>query len=179
MFSATRVAATIAIFALGASVALISGPLGPSAQPAPGQLAAETPSPGVIVSGASTRISLEYYGDEVIEDGIPRLQGNRTVSTPEMDDPRVIGTYRLTQSGQNRGGLGPMWGTMRVENEAGAWEGLVSGYWTDNDTRFGGCLTGEAAYEGFTYCLQAAADVVLSDVTFNGVIYEGDLPPVE
>ena len=72
-----------------------------------------------------------------------------------------------------------MWGTMRVENDDGAWEGLVSGFWTAYDTHFGGCLTGEAAYEGLTYCLQAAADVVLLDVTYDGVIYEGGLPPLE
>ncbi|MGD8487053.1 MAG: hypothetical protein PVH07_10485, partial [Chloroflexota bacterium] len=36
MFSATRVAATIAIFALGASIALIAGPLGPSSEVVPG-----------------------------------------------------------------------------------------------------------------------------------------------
>ena len=179
MFSATRVAAAIAIFALGASVALISGPLGPSAQPAPGQFAAESPSPGVIVSGGSTHIGLERYGDEVIEDGIPRLRDNRTVSTAEMDDPRVSGTYRLTQSGQNLGGLGPMWGTMRVENEDGAWEGPVSGYWTDVDTYFSGCLAGESAYEGLTYCMRVAADTVLRDVATDGLIYQGDLPSLE
>ena len=179
MFSATRVAAAVAIFTLGASVALIAGPLGPSSEPVPGQPAAESPVPPIIVSGTSSGIRMEDLGDEVPGSEPPTMHGNVSVSEPEMDDPRVSGTYRLTQSGQNHGGMGPMWGTMRVENEEGAWEGPVSGYWTDTDTHFAGCLTGESAYEGLAYCLQAAADVVLMNVAFDGLVYQGDSPPVE
>ena len=179
MFSATRVAATVAIFALGASVALISVPLGRSTAPAPGQPAAEEPERPVVVSGTAADIRLVDMCDEVLDSDPPMLTGNTSVSEPEMDDPRVSGTYLLVQNGQNRGGAGPMWGTMRVENEDGAWEGPVSGYWTDSDTHFSGCLAGEASYEGLTYCLRTAADVYALKVQVDGLIYEGSAPPVE
>jgi hypothetical protein len=179
MFSATRVAATIAIFALGASIALIAGPLGPASEVVPGQLAVESPAPPAIVSGVSSSINVEDPGVEVPGSAIPIVHGHVSVVEAEMDDPRVSGTYTLTQSAQDHGGMGPMLGTMRVENEEGAWEGPVEGYWTNNDTHFSGCLTGEAAYEGLTYCMRTSADAVRFDVALDGLIYQGDLQPAE
>jgi hypothetical protein len=179
MFSATRVAAAIAIFALGASFALIAGPLDQAAEVVPAQPATESPEPPSIVTGASSSIKVEVQGDEVPGSAIPTVHGHVSVVEAEMDDPRVSGTYTLTQSAQNHGGMGPMLGTMRVENETGAWEGPVAGYWTSNDTHFSGCLTGELAYEGLTYCMRASADTVRFDVALDGLIYQGDLQPVE
>jgi len=179
MFSATRVAATIAIFALGASVTLIAGPLGPASEPAPGSSAADPLEPPVVVSGQSQRLFVRNPGEEVLESGVPTLQGQLSVVELEMDDERVSGPYRLTQHAQNQGGMGPMWGTMRVENDEGAWEGPVDGYWTSADSYFSGCLTGESGYEGLTYCMRAAVDVMRLDVAIDGLIYQGGLPPVE
>ena len=180
MFSATRVAAAIPIFALGASFALIAGPLDRAAELVPGQLAAELPEPPSIVTGASSSIKVEEVGDEVPGSAIPTVHGHVSVVEAEMDDPRVSGTYTLTQSAQNYRGMGgPMLGTMRVENAGGAWEGPVAGYWTNSDSHFSGCLTGEVAYEGLTYCMRVSADTVRFDVALDGLVYQGDLQPLE
>lgn len=179
MFSATRVAATIAIFALGASISLIAGPLGPSSEVVPGQLVTEPPAPPAVVTGVSSSINVEDPGDEVPGSAIPTVHGHVSVVAAEMDDPRVSGTYTLTQSAENHGGMGPMSGTMRIDNEEGAWEGPVAGYWTNDDSHFSGCLAGELAYEGLTYCVRVSADSIRLDVALDGLIYQGDLQPAE
>ncbi len=96
-----------------------------------------------------------------------------------MSDPRVGGTYRYTQNAHDHGGMGPNWGTMRVENDDGAWEGPVSGYWYGSNTYMSGCLKGEDAYEGLSYCLRGSTDGGPNFIEFDGLIYQGDPPPLQ
>lgn len=179
MFTATRVAATIAIFAVGASLAIIVGPLGPTSEVLTGQQADVSPQPPAIVSGASSSIRVEDMGAVATDGDVPTVHDNITDVAIEANDPRVSGNYHLTQDAQDHGGMGPMWGTMRVENEDGAWEGPVDGYWTNTDTFFTGCLTGESAYDGLTYCLRVAADAIGLHVAVDGLVYQGGLPPTK
>lgn len=180
MFSATRVAAAITIFALGAGLALIA-PFGRSPQLLPGQQATSPPEPAVTVSGTGTLLRYVAFGTEATEDGIPTLRGNVSDVQAEMSDPRVSGTYRYDQSGQNHGGRGgPNWGTMTVENAEGRWEGSMIGYWDGAAEQYTwGCLVGERAYEELSYCVRLVIDTTRVSVQFDGLIYRGDPPPID
>ena len=85
MFSATRVAAAIAIFVLGASVAVIVAPLGPSSDPVPGPAAAESTVPAAFVSGVSTPITVGDPGTEDSESAVRTLRGHRSSIEADMD----------------------------------------------------------------------------------------------
>lgn len=178
MFSATRIAASIAILTIGASLALVGGPLTPASGPAPGTSADPPPLP-VLVHGESTSVDFTMGRIEPDENGVLTQSDSVSKTEPEMDDPRVSGTYRITLSGQNRGDMGPIWGTAEVENAEGTWEGPVRGYWGETGTHFSGCLAGDVAYDGVTYCLRATIAPGIVGATVEGIIYQGDLPPVE
>jgi hypothetical protein len=75
-----------------------------------------------------------------------------------VNDPRVSGsaTMHLSSAGSTAAGVGFQWGTMRIDNADGAWEGPWTGaYWdglaseTDNSS----WMIGSGAYEGLTLSL--------------------------
>ena len=80
-------------------------------------------------------------------------------------------------------GQGIMWGTTRIENDGGAWEGLFSGieyespegdYFTVN-----GWLTGDGDDAGYTFFCQVDAFQYGGPTgTAHGVIFKGQ-PPIE
>ncbi len=97
--------------------------------------------------------------------------------TTRMSDPRVSGTGTWRVSADLYPTTGPRWGTYRLENAAGAWDGTCSGAaW---DTGSGGAwscrLTGSGAYDGYSYLFSATtSDQGIDDV--RGVIVPGPLP---
>ena len=76
----------------------------------------------------------------------------------------------------DHGGMGPTWGTLRLENEDGAWEGVVSGYWYAPETRTAGWLVGEGAYEGLSYYHESVLEHGYLTISMSGIIYPGDPP---
>jgi hypothetical protein len=137
----------------------------------------------VWVSGTSTLIGQLDPGTTVLDDGVLRTRGAVLVTLEASSDERAAGQglIRLdvdvypAPDGTSIGGQ-VRYGTMRIENEAGAWEGRFAG-------RFDGAaftqtywLGGEGSYEGFTYVVTAGGngDVWATD----GLIYRGDPPPM-
>jgi len=170
MFNATRVAATVAIVALGGSLALVAGPLGPSADTAPVPGAAtSSPSPspgasdgtyftGVMTVGPGVEGTTEVGPDDVI-----RLRGGRYGAEWKSTDPRFTGVGGLTTNENSyktgSGGVVDVgWGTMSVETEDGTWHSatpVVAGVVrrpiaAEIDTRIPVWFVGDGAYEGMT-----------------------------
>jgi hypothetical protein len=97
----------------------------------------------------------------------------------EMSDPRASGVGHVIIDAEDYGGMGPEWGTLRLENDEGAWEGPVSGVHMGVDTRMSGWLLGEGAYAGLSYYYYLEIDGSGLTAVVEGIIYPGDPPPTE
>ncbi len=112
---------------------------------------------------------LEYYvrplpgGREWIsEDGVYHFRGLQEAYRDEVDDPRLCGDTVVTINGNFQFAdppvivYGPMWGTFRIDNDGGYWEGSWVGERTESEgfSYIRGVLRGYGAYEG----LQARVD---------------------
>ncbi|MEW6225702.1 MAG: hypothetical protein AB1627_13850 [Chloroflexota bacterium] len=109
-----------------------------------------------------------------VDDGTTREDGELTVVEGVvidainimLSDARVSGrcTQYLNAIGSTADGVGFQWGTMRIENADGAWEGPWRGaYWDglQSETDASSWMVGSGAYEGLTFYLhfQGHADV--------------------
>ena len=114
---------------------------------------------------------LEYYVEAlspgrqwISEDGVLHIRGGQEAYRDEVDDPRLCGDTVVTLNANFHLAdppvfvYGPMWGTFRIENEGGYWEGSWVGERTELEgfSYIRGVLHGHGAYEG----LQARAEYV-------------------
>jgi len=92
------------------------------------------------------------------------------------NDPRVTGTISAHTSADAYGNVGPEWGTERIENSGGAWEGNVTGAaWNDGNTSsLAGWLTGSGGYAGYTLYLRGTN--INFAGTLEGIIFPGTPP---
>ena len=117
------------------------------------------------VQARTTRDPFEgtfYFGDYlsagrqwVSEDGILHVRGMESIFSVESDDARING--EVLQVFNSNWALvdppllfhGPMWGTLRIENASGYWEGSWTGERTEEGATFVQCvLRGGDDYEG-------------------------------
>jgi hypothetical protein len=128
----------------------------------------------VPVAAGTTRTEyegFEYYVESlslgrqwVSEDGVLHIRGGQEAYQDEVDDPRLCGDAVVTLNANFHLAdppvfvWGPMWGTFRIENEEGYWEGGWVGKRTELQgfSYIRGVLHGHGAYEG----LQARAEYV-------------------
>jgi hypothetical protein len=97
------------------------------------------------------------------------------------NDPRIAGTAHYTLD-MDRWGTSPadaaqvMWGTIRIENDGGAWEadyvGVYTGKWGDV---FAALFTGSGDYEGLSY-YQWAVETRGESWPTKGLIFPGGGP---
>jgi hypothetical protein len=175
---AALAAATLLVAVLGVG-ALVAGAQSPSPAP-PEDAAPQTPAAftGQIICG------------DAIRAGVPTWH-----QTATMSDPRLEGDHYHSRRTQLLFGQGPegsqastvSWAAQRIENEGGAWQGTMVTYVLPEEpgnTSLGAretyVLTGEGGYEGLT----AIYDVEFAPyspcgVDVWGVIFEGDLAPIE
>jgi hypothetical protein len=157
-------------------------------------VAAQSPAPPA--DDAAPQMPSVFTG-QLTCDRLVRVDGTvptwRQIAT--MSDPRIEGDHyhsRQTNTHVGRGPDGPQastvsWGAQRVENEGGAWQGTMVTFTapdepsgTSSGTRETYVLTGEGGYEGLT----AIYDIIFKGgdgcvVDVQGVIFEGDLVPIE
>jgi hypothetical protein len=125
---------------------------------------------------AAGTIRTEYEGFEyyvgpllpgrqwISEDGVLHIRGGQEAYRDEMDDNRISGEVVVTLNVNFQFAdlpvmvYGPMWGTFRIENEDGYWEGSWVGERTQEQgsSYIQGVLRGHGDYEG----LQARVDYV-------------------
>jgi hypothetical protein len=98
-------------------------------------------------------------GTTTVEGGLTRVDGVVLHKIGiALSDPRVtgMGTLRLNAVGSTVKGVGFQWGTLRIENAGGAWEGSWTGaYWDhlQSETNGAAWMVGSGAYEGLTFYL--------------------------
>ena len=96
-------------------------------------------------------------------------------------DPRVEGTASISLSGAVRVGVNSVvsWVDATLEGPEGDWTG--HDYFFEDGAGASNVLTmlvGEGAYEGFAFIGSGDVSGTASEVTLDGVVYQGDLPPV-
>ncbi len=128
------------------------------------------------LAGTETR-SLVNAGTSATVGEVRQVRGRIVSTTDATDDPMVAGGGTLQIDIDMNGNVGTEWGTYRIENAAGAWQGSVTGA-TDASGSFediSGWLVGSGNYQGFTYYFHARGTSV---VTIDGIVFPGS-PPAE
>ena len=165
--------------------AVVTASPAPSPSPTPVWTPAGTPPPVVvgkftIVSGVEQFV-IEDSGTMTNEDGVDKGRGLTLKCVDVANDPRVSGTTVETWN-YDFAGLPPEagldWGVRRLENEGGAWEGIVLGAaFPGSHEELTMWLTGSGGYEGLTYYMHVGATASPAmTYPFEGIIYEGTIP---
>ncbi len=195
MLTATKTVGLAALLLLSAGFAL-SLRQGSSTDPGGGPDSV-SPSPSmppeeaVYIQGA-LRIEeccKEGVGVLTEADGVrQRLRGELWTGTSTMNDPRLSGTFTFPLNVDEypqpasavRVEIG--WGSIRIENENGAWVGSFSSTLDSKASPEKSLvlyeLTGEGAYEGLSVMLfENGHYTTFPDFPVAGAIFPGDLPP--
>ncbi len=155
--------ALLAGCASGASTTLVSATPTPivTPSPTPTPTAAPTPSPTpaavshgpVTVVTGTGRCPVLNPVWTTDPDGTQHLRDLSVECIEENNDPRVSGTHTATWSMDVwDGAAGVQWGTARLENAGGAWEGPLSGvYSAERGDTIVIWYTGTGGYHGLAY----------------------------
>jgi hypothetical protein len=185
MFSPVKaiVAGALTLFVVG--LLSIAQPFDQQGATVPGA-PVTSPSPAASVSTeaspalpSATRVTGTEVVSDIVSgpittvDGIRQMRGLTATSTDTMDDPRVSGTGAIVGNYDAYGDVGTQWGTYRLENADGAWEGTWRGViWSrGGGTEHTMWLTGSGAYEGLTYYAHTN-----SSLRVEGIIFPGEAP---
>ena len=188
------VAALLAGCAAGATVAppsptpipaatapVATAPPSPTALPAPTAAAKVTP-----VSGTGTCPTADLGKSTTDAKELTHYRGGTFTCSLTTTDPRVTGTetasWNMDQWGTAASGARVQWGTRRMENDGGTWEGTGSGvYSSDRGDIIVSWYRGTGGYAGLGYFeLWTGKD----PWTIRGQVFPGDppdlagLPPV-
>jgi hypothetical protein len=192
LFTRLATAAVIGLVAVGGTLYLaglgqpsIVGPgttpiPSPSPSPSTSPSASSSPSPivmpgeAVYVFGTET-LSVTSPGTQSQVGDVTRLRGRINATVDTMNDPSVTGTGTITTDFDLYGSVGPQWGTYRLANAEGAWEGTWTGaLWEGGSaTNLSGWLVGSGAYEGWTYYVHVWGT---GSLQVNGVVFPGSPP---
>ena len=189
------VAALLAGCAAGATVApasttpapattgpIATAPPSPTASPAPTAAAEVTP-----VGGTATCPTWDPGSGTTVADGYQEFRDGTLECTVTASDPRVSGAERGSPWSTNMWGKTDnvamvQWGTLRLENAGGAWEGTGSGvYSSDRGDIVASWYRGTGGYAGLGYFELRTGE---APDTVRGLIFHGDppnlagLPPV-
>lgn len=167
---------TLAPLAMTTAMALVVTGSGAAAAPAD-----DEPAGAVSVSGTSTLMGSVERGTTTLEDGIVRTRGTKLITIERASDPRVNGRALITldvdsypEAGGGSRVLQVRYGTMRLVNEEGTWEGSFAGRLTETGFTQTYWLEGTGAYDGFTYVVTAGGDGPVWESA--GLIYPGRPP---
>lgn len=181
MFSATRVVAATAIFALGATAALLSGPVAPpELNPAPAS-EAWTAQDVARVTGQSAYVGQPGSGTTEVTATRVLEHGATYEYRLTSDDPRFDGALYMTISLDSllgAPGASVFTGEARVEAGSGGWDGVFRGVGMvgTNDMRSQAILHGTGSNEGLSAVL--FLDNAHNELVFQveGMVFPGDLP---
>jgi hypothetical protein len=109
---------------------------------------------------------------------VSQYRGGVVSLTAKMNDPRVDGTVTFEFSIDAYNSAASEWGTMKVENKAGSWDGpCTGGAWSEGEGIAWSCwLTGSGAYDGYTYYKQLSKEPADKFLRVIGVLYPGEPP---
>ena len=111
--------------------------------------------------------------------GYTEILGSEILGEVEADDPRISGTMRYVQTvhsaasrDPDEGDVGIAHGTVRIDNDEGAWVGTYSAFGGGPGGEEWYVLEGEGAYEGLTTIFRWQDD----PVAYEGVIVPAPIP---
>jgi len=138
---------------------------------------------GVVFStGTSSLVDYVDVGvEETGEDGIARYRGLIASTVHESTDPRLSGPATLVWNRDAYAGYdGPEWGTIRSENDEGAWQGTYSAFMFPDDevewyVAYIMVSEGEGGYEGLVSVCQSLVPGGGWDAQTKCVVMPGDL----
>lgn len=168
MLTATRLAAAIAILALGGAVI--------TAQRGPGP---ETVVPGAEAPGVVEWAPVTGSAAVTFDPANGTLAGSYSLSDARVSGEMVHRWYVISdQPGQM--GEGMYWGTVSIPGEEGSdasWEGEWMGYLGSDGTQNQmNWLHGRGSYDGLSFLFSSLGQPDALQV--SGIIYRGDIPPV-
>lgn len=103
-------------------------------------------------AGTETCVDVPGTGEYKVTDGKLHIVSLENVCNDVADDPRISGTNRIVINAAfdiNDNLSGPMWGSVYLEKEGGAWIGLWTGERTsDGFAYIRASLRGRGGYEG-------------------------------
>lgn len=183
MFTATRVAAGIAVLALATSLALVAGPAarGPTV-PGAQEVAIDPADFGgfsgtmICAQGDPGTYTLTDWGSITVDESYPRC-------TVEASDPRISGNNYSVHDYYKYGGQ-PVWGVRSyssvITNGDGSW--VMTDGWgyqqpEDGTMLYAGHYRGTDAYDGLSALVVLTQDSWGLAFDVEGVIIPGDLPP--
>jgi hypothetical protein len=155
--------------------------------PAPTETPSPVPTPSPIAYGAATVVrgtescTFEKEGSTTTDaDGTGRYRGAVLACTDTSNDPRVSGsaTYTWEYDGWGQGAT-VQWGTGRLENAGGAWDGTLTGsYSTPRGDVLLFWFKGSGGYEGLSYAMWAVLSPAEVAWTYpvDGIIFPGSPP---
>jgi hypothetical protein len=117
------------------------------------------PMDAAYVTGTGAIVEIVSAGTTTEQGSLSHVEGIALKGTVTASDARVSGTTEMHLSGlgapTSTGGVGFEWGTLKIVNPGGAWEGTVRGaIWADaNASDLAGWLVGSGAYTGLSYYL--------------------------
>jgi len=185
MFSPVKaITAGAIVFALG-GVLLIAQPFDQQGS-VPGAATDEEPS----ASRVTGVLTIETVGthEPTFPGGFTRHHVEDTTARVEMADTRLSGDATFTQTLDVFDSTGDApdvtWGTIRIENDGGTWDGTFAGTSTaaDESSVMYYELVGSGDYEGWSAILfgeelyDLATDT-FEPMTLNAALFPGDLPP--
>ncbi len=106
---------------------------------------------------------------------VMQARGNEVDTVDTMNDPRVTGTGTVHGDADMYGWTGTQWGTYRLANAGGAWEGRWTGVLTKGGavSDVTGWLVGSGGYAGYTYYFHHHGS---GTVEVDGFIFPGSPP---
>jgi hypothetical protein len=169
------VPATPAVTPSAAAPAASSTTAASTPKPTP---AAVTYGPVAVVAGTDD-CAIDLGSGTAGPDGLTQYREGRLTCTASVNDPRVSGTEQGTWNRNWWGtpgvpGAGVQWGTIRLENAGGTWEGKATGVSsTDRGDAIAVWYTGTGGYAGLSYFELITGK---GPWTIRGQIQPGDPP---
>jgi hypothetical protein len=128
------------------------------------------------VTGTGT-MAVTKEGTETVVGDVTQIRGQEMTGSGTGNDPRLNGTSHITLNADVHGPVVAMWGTSRIENAGGTWEGTWTGAsWNDSAAwTVTTWFIGTGGYAGWTYYSHQTGTGVLSS-TGDGIIFQGSPP---
>jgi hypothetical protein len=195
MRSPARLILLLALVSLVAAACGASATTSPAPTGAPTQAATDTPAtadaptarptptPNPTTDGAgpeyvtgTSSLTVMKDGTEEIDGDVTRLRGQEMWGTGTTSDPRLAGTTHIVLNADVHGTVASEWGTSKLENAGGTWEGTWTGAsWNSGSaTSVSGWLVGSGTYAGYTYYFHVFGPAL--PYMTEGIIFEGSPP---
>jgi hypothetical protein len=135
------------------------------------------PTASVHISGTETiHLPVEIESQVQVGDVI-QMRGVHAAATERIDDPRLSGTATIDGNVDVYGTEAVQWGTFRIENDGGAWEGTYRGVIYGGTQESGTVwLAGSGDYDGLSCYWTfggSNSDLVLE---IEGLLFPGEAP---